>query len=303
MRTSSGNSWLLKSTTPMLTCESPGYRRVVLILSAVDSRGKTLAVEALFELDLPVGRMAERAGSRGGLGWRERGVAFGCGFVGVLDGAQPGGDAGFAGGDGLAVASTVGVFRQAGAEQLDFADVGFAFFGVRGDGEEGDARRGRIQNDSDGAGFGVMAGQGGDPGSVGLGPGWPGRGGVVPGLGVQAGEHEVGAVDLVARGGEVLPDGAQVGAAGGAVGHEPGGLGLVRVAGGAGVAAQLGLQVRADRAGADEVDQAAGEVRGCGRAASQIARRYFSNPKRTLTPFAIYCLVAGLAAFIYLSVR
>jgi undecaprenyl-diphosphatase len=31
--------------------------------------------------------------------------------------------------------------------------------------------------------------------------------------------------------------------------------------------------------------------------------RYFSNPKRTLTPFAIYCLVAGLAAFIYLSVR
>ena len=31
--------------------------------------------------------------------------------------------------------------------------------------------------------------------------------------------------------------------------------------------------------------------------------RYFSNPKRTLTPFAIYCLVAGLAAAIYLSVR
>jgi undecaprenyl-diphosphatase len=31
--------------------------------------------------------------------------------------------------------------------------------------------------------------------------------------------------------------------------------------------------------------------------------RYFSNPKRTLTPFAIYCLVAGLGAFIYLSVR
>jgi undecaprenyl-diphosphatase len=30
---------------------------------------------------------------------------------------------------------------------------------------------------------------------------------------------------------------------------------------------------------------------------------YFSDPKRTLTPFAIYCLVAGLAAAIYLSVR
>ena len=31
--------------------------------------------------------------------------------------------------------------------------------------------------------------------------------------------------------------------------------------------------------------------------------RYFSDPKRTLTPFAIYCLVAGLGAFIILSVR
>jgi undecaprenyl-diphosphatase len=31
--------------------------------------------------------------------------------------------------------------------------------------------------------------------------------------------------------------------------------------------------------------------------------RYFSNPKRTLTPFAIYCLAAGLGSFIYLAVR
>ena len=31
--------------------------------------------------------------------------------------------------------------------------------------------------------------------------------------------------------------------------------------------------------------------------------RYFSDPKRTLTPFAIYCLAVGLGAFIYLSVR
>ena len=31
--------------------------------------------------------------------------------------------------------------------------------------------------------------------------------------------------------------------------------------------------------------------------------RYFSDPKRTLTPFAIYCLAAGVGAFIYLSVR
>ena len=31
--------------------------------------------------------------------------------------------------------------------------------------------------------------------------------------------------------------------------------------------------------------------------------RYFSDPRRTLTPFAIYCLAAGAGAFIYLSVR
>ena len=31
--------------------------------------------------------------------------------------------------------------------------------------------------------------------------------------------------------------------------------------------------------------------------------RYLSNPARTLTPFAIYCLVAGAGCFIFLSVR
>jgi undecaprenyl-diphosphatase len=31
--------------------------------------------------------------------------------------------------------------------------------------------------------------------------------------------------------------------------------------------------------------------------------RYFSDPRRTLTPFAIYCLVVGTGCFIYLSVR
>jgi undecaprenyl-diphosphatase len=31
--------------------------------------------------------------------------------------------------------------------------------------------------------------------------------------------------------------------------------------------------------------------------------RYFNDPKRTLTPFAIYCLAAGLGCLIYLSVR
>ena len=31
--------------------------------------------------------------------------------------------------------------------------------------------------------------------------------------------------------------------------------------------------------------------------------RYFSDPRRTLTPFAIYSLVVGMGCFIYLSVR
>jgi undecaprenyl-diphosphatase len=31
--------------------------------------------------------------------------------------------------------------------------------------------------------------------------------------------------------------------------------------------------------------------------------RYFSDPRRTLTPFAIYCLIAGLGCAIYLSIR
>ena len=31
--------------------------------------------------------------------------------------------------------------------------------------------------------------------------------------------------------------------------------------------------------------------------------RYFRNPARTLTPFAIYCLVAGAGCFIYLNIK
>ena len=77
-----------------------------------------------------------------------------------------------------------------------------------------------------------------------------------------AGEQGVGAVDLVAGGAEVLPDRAEVGAAGDAVFHEPGGLRMVGVGGpGAGVDAQLGLQRVADGPGADEADQALGEDR------------------------------------------
>ena len=86
----------------------------------------------------------------------------------------------------------------------------------------------------------------------------------VPGAVVEAFEHGVGAVDLVAGGGEVLADRADVGAAGDAVLQEPADFGLVGVGAGAGVDAQLGLEGVADGAGLDEADQALGEGRGLG---------------------------------------
>ena len=82
---------------------------------------------------------------------------LGGGAVGVLDGAQPGGDPGFAGGDGLAVAPAVGVFGQAAAGPLDLADVGLALVGVGGDGEQGDGGGGVVQDEADRLGFGVAA--------------------------------------------------------------------------------------------------------------------------------------------------
>ena len=77
---------------------------------------------------------------------------------------------------------------------------------------------------------------------------------------VELGEDHVGAVDLVAGGGEV-PDRAEVGAPVNAVSQERGGLRLVWVGAGAGVLAQLGLEVLLDRSGVDEAEQAVGEVR------------------------------------------
>ena len=109
---------------------------------------------------------------------------------------------------------------------------------------------------------GVVAGQGGDPGSVGLGPRllrqalW--RAGPVacrPASMTSARSIWSQAAP------KFSPTGPRLGAAGDAVFHEPGGLGLVRVGAGAGVDAQLGLQRLADRAGVDEADQAAGEDR------------------------------------------
>jgi hypothetical protein len=194
----------------------------------------------------------------------ERGFALDGHAVGVLDGAQAGCYPGFAGSDGLAVAAAVGAFGQGLAVALDFADVGFAFVGVSGDGEDDGAGRGRIEDEGDGLGFGVAAGQGNGPGAVDL---WPGPLRVrspVPGLVVEAFEQGVGAVDLVAGGGEVLANGADLGAAGDAVLQEAGGFGLVGVGAGAGVNAQLGFEGVADGAGFDEADQALGEDRGLG---------------------------------------
>jgi hypothetical protein len=82
----------------------------------------------------------------------------------------------------------------------------------------------------------------------------------VPDPVVEPGEDHVGPVDLVAGGGEVLPDRAQVGAPVGAVFQQPGGLRLVRIAARAGVLAQLGLEKWVDCSGVDEVHQAVGEV-------------------------------------------
>ena len=74
----------------------------------------------------------------GGLGRREPFVAIERCPVGQLDGPQSDGDPGLAGGNGLAVAPAVGALGQVLAESLDLAEVGFAFVGVRGDGEQGD---------------------------------------------------------------------------------------------------------------------------------------------------------------------
>jgi hypothetical protein len=82
----------------------------------------------------------------------------------------------------------------------------------------------------------------------------------VPDPVVEPGKNHIGPVDLVAGGGEVLPDRAQVGTPVDGVFQQPGGLRLVRVAARAGVFAQFGLEKRVDGSGVDEVDQAVGEV-------------------------------------------
>ena len=65
----------------------------------------------------------------------------------------------------------VGALGQAAAGPLNLADVGLPLVGMGREGEHRDVSCGRVQDERDRAGFWVVAGQGGDPGPVGLGPG------------------------------------------------------------------------------------------------------------------------------------
>ena len=151
--------------------------------------------------------------------------------------------------------------------------MGFAFVGVGGDGEDHGVGGGGVEDEGDRLGFGVGAGQGDGPGLVGLGPGLLGVGSAVPGPVVEGGEHGVGAVDLVAGGGEVLADRAEFGAAGDAVLQEPGGFGLVGVVAGAGVDAQLGFEGGLMAPVSTKRTRPWAKTGGWGRAASQMASR------------------------------
>jgi hypothetical protein len=154
----------------------------------------------LFELDLRVGLTLRRVTRPNGLRRLDHDFAFARQAVGAFDGAEAGGYAGFAGGDGLAVLPAVGALGEGLAEALDFADVGFSFAGVGGDGVHGDVGGGGVEDEADGAGLGVTAGEGENLGTVGFRPGLF-RGGVaLPGSVAECGQHDVGSVDLVAGG-------------------------------------------------------------------------------------------------------
>jgi hypothetical protein len=78
------------------------------------------------------------------------GVEVDGGAVRALDGAQARGDAGFAGGDDLAVAPAIGACEQGLAVPLDFTGAGLAVDGVGGDGVDGHAGGGLIEEETDG---------------------------------------------------------------------------------------------------------------------------------------------------------
>ena len=81
--------------------------------------------------------MLRRAERSGRLGRPVGGIALDGHPLGALDGAQPGSYAGFAGGDGLAVATAVGAFGEVLAVAFYFADTGAP---VPGDGAAAGAR-------------------------------------------------------------------------------------------------------------------------------------------------------------------
>jgi hypothetical protein len=141
--------------------------------------------------------------------------------VGLLDGPQSDGHSRLAACDGLAVASAVGALGKPSAELLDLAEVGFALVGVGGDGEYRDVGGGGVHDEADRLGLGVATGKSEDPGAVDVGPGLLGVDAALPDLVVELSEHYVGPIDLVTCGGEVLADGAEVGAAVNAVSSLP----------------------------------------------------------------------------------
>jgi hypothetical protein len=94
------------------------------IWTRLDSTSRYQALDPLFKLDLPVGRMLGRAACCGGLWQHERSIAVDGYLVGVFDGALAGSYPALAGDDGLAVEAAAGAFGQAPSEPFDFADVG-----------------------------------------------------------------------------------------------------------------------------------------------------------------------------------
>jgi hypothetical protein len=150
------------------------------------------------QLDLPVGVELRRTGCPGGLLRLCCGAVLDRRSVGIFDGSEAAGDAGLAGGDGLAVAPAVGALWQAAARPLDLADVGLSLVGMRGDGEHGDVGGGGVQDQADGLGVGVAPGQGQDPRAIYVGPGlfWVDL--ALPDPVVEVDEFDVGSVDLVA---------------------------------------------------------------------------------------------------------
>jgi hypothetical protein len=71
-----------------------------------------LASGSLVWFHFPVGDVVSDAERPGVLGGSKRFVVVECGAVDVLDGGQPGGETGSAGGDGLAAGAAVGVFGE-----------------------------------------------------------------------------------------------------------------------------------------------------------------------------------------------